>query len=142
MITNSFKENINYILYRSPLVGTRFTLALAEFIWAITLLWQGDTFQRPTYSGMAGIMSETMWGLTFLITAIVQAYLLISMRFHNSFAVVFTGYNAFLWMFVCISMYMSVYPPPSAISGELALAFAASWVFMRSGFYCNDREKR
>lgn len=141
MIARNFRDNLDYILYRSPLVGTRFTLALAELIWAITLFWEGDTFQRPTYAGMANVMSEVTWGFVFLITALIQTYLLLAMKFHNRFSVIFAGYNAFLWTFVCISMYMSVYPPPSAISGELALAFAASWVFMRSGFYCNDRDK-
>jgi hypothetical protein len=121
------------IFFYSDLHATRFTLATAEFIWAITLLWDGSTFGRPTYTQMATVMSENAWGLTFLVSAITQLSVLIRGDFHSRFATYFAGWNAMLWLYVTISMYMSVFPPPAAISGEAALALAAGWIWIRSG---------
>lgn len=113
--------------------SARFILALAESIWFATLIWPGDTFDRPTYQLMSAIASEAAWSAIFAFTALAQWYILFSGRYHDRFSVVFAAYNSILWWWVCISMYLSVYPPPAAISGELALAFAATWVFVRSG---------
>ena len=52
--------HMNYPLYKktscmifeTDLIGTRFTLGLAELIWAFTLFWPGNTFDRPTYEVM------------------------------------------------------------------------------------------
>lgn len=113
--------------------SARFILAMAETIWACTLLWPGDTFARPTYHLMSAIATEATWSIIFAVTAAAQWYILFSGRYHDRFSILFAACNAVLWWWVCISMYMSVYPPPAAISGELALAFAATWVFVRSG---------
>lgn len=113
--------------------SARFILAMAESIWAITLLWPGDTFERPTYHLMSALASESAWSIIFALTAAAQWVILFSGRYHDRLSIVFAAYNAVLWWWVCISMYMSIYPPPAAISGELALAFAATWVFVRSG---------
>lgn len=132
-LINTAKERISWVIYESRLIGTRFTLALAELIWAISLLWEGDTFTRTTYYNMSLVMPENTWGMLFLLTAAIQWFLLLSRNFSSTFSLVFAGVNATMWIYVCVSMYMSVYPPPAAISGELALAFAASWVFLRTG---------
>lgn len=127
------------IFFYSDLHATRFTLAAAEFIWSITLLWDGDTFGRPTYHQMATVMSENAWGLVFLISAITQMSVLVRGDFHSRFATYFAGWSFSLWLYVTISMYMSVYPPPAAISGEAALTLAASWVWVRSGYVSTGR---
>lgn len=114
--------------------SARWLLATAETIWAVTLLWPGDTFDRPTYAQMALVMSEELWALVFLLTAFCQWIILFSGNYHCRKAVAFAFWNQTLWWYVTISMYLSVYPPPAAISGELALAFGASWVYLRSGF--------
>lgn len=138
-MNTQIKDNIHYIVYESPLVGTRFTLALAEFIWALSLLWIGETFDRPTYAGMAHVLPENGWGVLFLIMGSIQAYLLLIRDFSSKFAVIFSSVNATVWIYVCVSMYMSIYPPPAAISGELALALAASWVFIRSNWCSTNK---
>ena len=114
--------------------SARFLLAVAETAWFISLIWPGDTFDRPTYAIMARFADETTWAAIFLITALCQWGILIVGRYHSRFATVFAGWNMWLWWSVVVSMYMSVYPPPAAISGELALAMGASWVYVRSGF--------
>lgn len=123
-----------WLIYRSDLYGTRFLLGLAEFAWAVALFWPGETFGRPTYHGMQVVMSEVAWAGVFLLTSIVQWGLLLYREYHTKRAVVFAFYNTALWVFCVVSMYMSVYPPPAAISGEFALAVGAGWIFVRSGW--------
>ena len=123
----------------SDLHGTRFLLGLAEFAWALALLWPGPTFGRPTYHGMQAVMPENVWGVLFLLTAIIQWRFLFTCEYHSKRAIVFAAYNSALWLFCVISMYLSVYPPPAAISGELALAMGACWIFVRSGELDHDR---
>lgn len=129
-----------FTILESPLIGTRFTLGLAELIWAISLFWAGDTFERKTYSSMAAVMPENVWGCIFLVSAIIQWTLLMRFNFNSRFSVIFAGFNMLLWFFVVVSMYMAVYPPPAGISGELALAFAAMWIFIKSGV-CHTNPK-
>lgn len=124
------------LLYGSDLHATRLLLGVAEFVWALALFWPGDTFGRPTYHVMAQLASEQAWGLVFLVTGVIQFYILLHSSYHTRFAVAFAGFNAALWIFTVLAMYMSVYPPPAAISGELAMAFGASWVFIRAGVPC------
>jgi hypothetical protein len=121
--------------YYSDLHATRFVLALSELIWAITLLWPGDTFGRPTYKFMSQLIpSEELWGIIWLFSAITQFYILITGKYHERPSVIFAGFNSILWWTCVISMYLSVSPIPAAISGEAALAFAASWIYVRSGW--------
>jgi hypothetical protein len=54
------------------MVATRVLLALAELLWAINLLWPGNTFDRAPYAGLAAVTHEEIWGLLFLVTAYVQ----------------------------------------------------------------------
>ena len=119
------------VLFDTDLVGVRVTLACAEVLWAITLLWPGDTFSRDTYALMRAMMSESLWGLLFALTAWTQWSLVIIGDFRCRFARYFAAWNAMLWLTVTTTMYLSVYPPPAAISGETALAFAACWIFAR-----------
>jgi hypothetical protein len=122
------------LFFYTDLHGVRVLLALAELTWAVTLGWPGDTFGRPTYTAMSHVMSEEAWALVFALSGMTQVTLLVQDRLHDRFAQLFAAWNSILWIFVCISMYMSVYPPPAAISGEFALAFGASWVFIRTGY--------
>jgi hypothetical protein len=118
-------------LFDSDLVATRIILALAEWLWAILLLWPGDTFGRPTYKMMAHVMTEEAWALTFLLMASLQTTIVLTESFHNVYARAFAGLNAAIWVFIVVSMLLSVYPPPAAISGEIALALGATWVWLR-----------
>ena len=119
------------VLFDTDLVGVRVTLACAEIIWAITLLWPGDTFDRDTYKIMSAMMNESLWGLLFALTAWTQWSLVILGDFRCLFSRCFAFWNALLWLTVTAAMYLSVYPPPAAISGETALAMAACWIFVR-----------
>jgi hypothetical protein len=51
--------------------------------------------------------------------------------FHSRFARYFAGWNALLWCYTVVGMMISVYPPPAAIGGEIALSVLALWIFAR-----------
>ena len=118
-------------LWDTDLIASRITLAIAEFFWAVMLLWPGDTFARPTYSHMASIMSENTWGLLFLLSAVTQISIVLIEDMHSRFARYFAAWNAALWCYTVYAMIVSVYPPPAAIGGEIALAITAAWIFTR-----------
>ncbi len=126
-------KRLLYIAFKGNLHSVRLTLAMAETFWVLALLWPGNTFERPTYRLMGWLMGETGWGLVFLATGACQWWILLIGSYHSRFAQVFAAWNMTLWCFIVVSMYLSVYPPPAAISGEAALAMAACWVFVRAG---------
>ena len=123
-------------LFDTQMVTSRILLAMAECIWGVLLLWPGETFGRPTYSMMADVMPEDCWGLLFLATSLMQMRIVASEQFYCREARYFAFYNMLLWAFVVYSMLKSVYPPPAAISGEIALAMAAWWIWFRPFLLC------
>lgn len=127
------------VLFRSDLYASRFTLGIAELIWAAALLWPGDTFSRPTYMAMSHVMSEEAWAFIFMLSGITQLSILFSGNYHEKFPTIFAAWNSMLWWFLCIGMYQSVSPPPAAISGESALALSATWIWIRSGYELIER---
>jgi hypothetical protein len=128
---NALFRPLSKVLFDSDLILTRLLLALSEFFWAVLLLWPGPTFGRPTYTVMSKVMSEEMWGAVFLASALTQFVIVFTEKYHSVFARVFAAWNAFLWMFVVISMMASVYPPPAAISAEIVMALSAVWLWIR-----------
>lgn len=118
-------------LFDSDLVASRLIIALAEWWWFALLLWPGDTMARPTYHVMGHVMHEEAWAFVFMMSAIMQTSIVLTESYHSLFARMFAGFNAALWIFVVISMLLSVSPPPAAISGEIALAFASFWIWIR-----------
>lgn len=118
-------------LWDTDLVGVRILLFLGEMFWAIMLLWPGDTFSRPTYALMSHVMPEGAWTAVFLISAVTQLTIVLREDFSGTFARYFAGWNACLWLYTVASMLLSVYPPPAAVGGEIALALGATWVWIR-----------
>ena len=128
-------NNLSKALWDSDLVASRLTLALGEFAWVVMLFWPGNTFDRPTYTYMSLVASETAWGIVFLLSCITQLTVVLSGDFNSKFSRYFSGWNAVLWMFVgIVSPLLSVYPPPAAMGGEMALAFSAMWIWARPYF--------
>ncbi len=126
-----FVGGMRAALFDSPLVTSRLSLALGEMLWAIMLLWPGDTFERPTYTIMGQIAPEACWAVAFLFTAGVQ-YWIVAMELYDTRAAwLFSGWNTALWFTAIGCMLVSVYPPPAAIGGEVALAVSALWIFTR-----------
>lgn len=124
-------RGLSKALWDSDLIATRVSLAIAELLWAIMLFWPGDTFGRPTYKAMSHVMAEEAWALLLLFSAVIQITIVMGEHIHTTFSRIFAGWNAALWVFLVGSMLISVYPPPAAIGGEMSLAFAAVWVWLR-----------
>jgi len=131
MTRKQLQNAFTRMLWDADLIGSRATLALAEMLWAVMLWWPGDTFSRPTYTHIAVVMPEDAWGLVFALSSVTQLSIIVQNDFHSRFARYFAGWNFALWAFVVISMLLSVYPPPAAIAGEIALMFSAWWIWSR-----------
>ena len=116
-------------LFSSDLISTRIVLAIAEMLWCIMLLWPGDTFARPTYTILSILMPELCWAFVFGVSAFLQFHIAVSQCWYEHWARVFATWNASLWVLVVGSMILSVYPPPAAIGGEVALTLAAIWIW-------------
>lgn len=128
---NRFIHSATRALFDSDLVASRLIIALAEWWWFALLLWPGNTMERPTYHVMSHVLAEDGWAFVFMMSAIMQTSIVLTESYHSLFARLFAGFNAGLWTFVVISMLLSVSPPPAAISGEIALAFASIWIWIR-----------
>lgn len=126
-----FIRSLSKLMWDTDLIGSRFLLALGEFLWFLMLAWPGDTFTRPTYMHMSAVMAEEAWAFIFLLSSVTQLQIVLSGDMHTRFARIFAGWNACLWTYVVVSMLLSVYPPPAAIAGEIALAFGSVWIWVR-----------
>lgn len=124
-------QSMSRALFDSDLIASRLALSLAEMCWAVMLMWPGDTFIRPTYILMNHVASEHAWAFAFFVTSIMQFSIVVQADYHGKFARYFAGWNAALWVFTVSSMLLSVYPPPAAIGGEIALMVTASWIWLR-----------
>ena len=80
---------------------------------------------------MARVMPEEAWAAVFLLSGVTQISIVLREEFHSMLARYFAAWNAALWGYVVISMLLSVSPPPAAISGEIILAFAATWIWIK-----------
>lgn len=118
-------------LFDSDLIATRLALALAELMWALMLAWPGDTFARPTYSLMRSIAPEAVWATAFLFTSILQYVIVADGAYRTRWAHCFATWNALLWVTTISAMLLSIYPPPAAIGGEVALMVSAVWIWIR-----------
>lgn len=123
--------SISSTIFDTELVGIRLCLAISSALWALLLFWPGESFTRPTYLGMAHVMREEAWALIFMVDAVMQATIVLQRDFHSRFARYFAGFNTVLWTFVVVSMLLSVYPPPAAISAEITMAVFAFWIWVR-----------
>jgi hypothetical protein len=135
-------KSLSRALWDTDLIGIRCTLALSELMWAVMLLWPGDTFTRPTYAHMAMLWNEEIWALVMLTSAVTQLTIVLQDDLHSRFARYFAAYNAVLWVYIgIVSPLLSVYPPPAAMGGEMALAIASFWIWLRPYFLSAMYEK-
>jgi hypothetical protein len=132
MTKQKLLKELSHTLWDSDLLVSRVTLALAEFSWAVMLLWPGDSFSRKIYKAMSSVASEEFWGMLFLASACIQLYIVLSGTIHTKLACIFAGYNACFWITAAGSLvYSMTSPPHAALSGDIALACAAVWIWIR-----------
>lgn len=130
-MSNIFITKISDVIWDTDLIMSRMTIALGEFFWGAMLLWAGDTFSRNIYANMAHLAPENTWGAVFLISATIQVLIVFTDSFQTKFARYFACWSAILWTYISVAMFISVYPPPAAISGGLAIAIAAIWIYLQ-----------
>lgn len=118
-------------LFDSELVMLRIMLGVSELFWAILLFWPGDSFSQPYYSTINKYIDETQLATIFMVFALTQFFIIFTEKFHCKFSQGFACFSAFLWCTTIISVFISVYPPPSQIGGEIVLMFGAVWVWLR-----------
>jgi hypothetical protein len=132
MTKHKLLKELSHTLWDSDLLVSRITLAIAEFSWAVLLLWPGDTFERKIYSTMALFTNEEVWGFIFLASAVIQVYIVLSGNIHSKLSELFAGWNALFWIAAMVSLLLSMKHPASAtLSGNIAVSFVAVWIWIR-----------
>ena len=129
--TSKMIDALSKALFDTDLVATRLMLFIAETMWALMLLWPGATFEREVYAIMSDVAAEAAWAFVFAVTAAFQLTIIVTQDFNSRFARYFAAWNSALWVFSVSAMLVSVYPPPAAIGPQIALAFAAVWIWLR-----------
>lgn len=95
---------------------------------------------RHTYSLMAGMMPETMWGCAFLFQGCLMMYSLLFEKCTPLFLWLDAFMGMVLWTVSISSCYLAywggwvnitTYRPPAIMGGEVAAALASWWVFVR-----------
>jgi hypothetical protein len=139
---SDLKTRIMAVAYFSDMWATRFTLALGAIFWGIMLFWPGETFDRPTYTLMAKFAPEWTWAGLFLIQGLYAMYDVLCPGNRGKFTLFIDAIlGCVLWTLSCICMLLSVYPPPAAIAGEIALALASWWNLVRFNITKTEYER-
>jgi hypothetical protein len=120
------------------LTATRFSLALAETFWAVSLFCTDNALSADHYAAMTQAMGQTSWAVVFTLTALAQWTILISGRYHGRVSAAFAGFDAFLWWYIIIGLFTSAGTLPAATGSELSLGCAAGWVLIRTGIKRRD----
>lgn len=118
-------------LWDSELIASRLILGFAELFWAFLLLWPGNTIQIPMHINMLKLFDVNVWGFLFLFSSVMQFAIVVNNKLHSMPARYFAFWNMCLWIYAVLSIVTLTYPPPSAIGGEIALALAAFWIWIR-----------
>lgn len=129
-MTKKFICAFSRLLWDTNLIASRFTLALAEFMWGTLLLWPGSTFDRTYYINMSHVFTEVIWGSIFIITSILQLTILLSNNLHSRFARIFAVWNVAVWVTIVYSLAF-IYPLSASLGSEVALTLVATWILVR-----------
>jgi hypothetical protein len=166
MIKRSILTRFKYLLWRSDMEATRFTLGIAALMWAVFLGWPGDLFPtvdevtagrgRMTYAIMAQIMDEDYWALLWGVQGVLMLWSLLYGH-RNCWLMVFDAVLGVLLWSICVGssflVYwpkadfltaVMIYKPPAAMAGEVGMIAASWWVLIRykCGTKSHDRTSR
>ena len=145
---------IRYLLLRDRMLMSRFGLAIGSALWSIQLFMPAHLFPTPemiatgqgrlTYSLMATIAPEWVWGAFFALHAFFSAYTLFT-GVRNTVTLAADGFlGCLLWTSATVACYAAhwprglpfldalvAYPTPAAMSADLVMAFYAWWHMVR-----------
>lgn len=122
---------VTHALFDGDLIITRLMLAIAELAWCIILFWPGQTFDPSAYTIMGVLMPEICWAFVFGTSSVLQFLIAIKQCWYEPWVRIFATWNASLWLLTVGSIVLSTYSPSAAVSGEVALALAAVWIWAR-----------
>jgi hypothetical protein len=128
--TKMIWHSISRLVWDSDLAASRFILAIAEMFWAIILFVPGTTFPQGVFPSL-GFLPDYIWGLVFLFSCIVQISIILYEHMGAKFAKTFALFNAFLWVYLVLSIIIDSYPPIIGVAGEITLMLIAIWICIR-----------
>jgi hypothetical protein len=123
-------HSISRLLWDSDLAASRFILAVAELIWAIILFIPGATFAQNVFPSL-GFLPDYIWGFIFLFSCVIQISIILYEHMGTKFAKAFAMFNAFLWIYLVLSIIIDSYPPVIGVAGEITLMLTAIWICIR-----------
>ena len=134
------KKRLYEIIWCSDLLTTRVSLAIGSLLWGILLLWPGVLFTpaRTTYRLMAEVANENVWGVIFVIHALVSFWQLITRHLKSTCAIANNLVGCVLWTSSTLACFLSHYvslesfQPPAALGADLAFVFASWWILTKS----------
>ena len=109
---------------------------VSAFLWAICLMFPGDTIARPTYRHMGEIATEGVWVVVFLVIGFSQAWRTCKNKISSSKKSYYTElmikmFAALVWTYVAIACLIAQYPPAAAMSDCIVIAAGCWWDFTR-----------
>lgn len=123
-------DSLSKIFWDTDLIGTRFTLALAEFFWGFFLaistepMWPHSSSIQPN-----ALNSATSFLL--LVTAVIRISILVNGTSHCRLSRYFDTWSMGLWLVLTYNLMFAVYPPPPSAGGAIALFLGAGWIWLR-----------
>lgn len=127
-------------LLMSPLVTTRLLIALSSLTWALLLFYPGELFtvSRKTYSIMAMIAPEEVWGMLFAVHGVAAFWALNKCLDRRLTMILDASLGCLLWTTstaACFAAHWTgnffTYTPPAAMSGEVWIAVFSWWYLIR-----------
>lgn len=106
----------------------RLSVGTAALLWA--LLTMTCELDRPVYATMRAAMPIGCWAALFSLIALFEFSSLL-FRCNGRAMPLILGAIACVWVFVAISMLVSVSPPAAGAAGEVVVAIQACWLFLR-----------
>ena len=110
--------------------ATRFTVAFAEVLMCLSFAFDQSSLQFQSLKKL-NLGPDWVWIVVMMLTTITQIRGLLIGRYHGKGAVLFSAWDSLWWIFMTAAVYAGTRSLPEA---QVALATAASWVFISSGF--------
>ena len=145
LIKRDIKKRIGYLIWLSDLEMTRLGLACGALLWALLLFWPGTLFtpERTTYTLMAAIAPEELWGVAFLVQGVTMVYSLL-WGYKSKLSFVFDALlGCVLWTASTAACFIAhyassrSYQPPAAMAYEVIGSLMSWWVMVR---YCSNNK--
>ncbi len=106
-------------------------VGLSSMVFGLLLLWPGVSFHYPEYQILSKFAGETTWGALFLVQGSVMIWAMLAGYKTKFLFLSDTIVGTALWTITCLSILLSVYPPPADSATTLVLAITSWWIMVR-----------